>query len=118
VESGRIVDLLHDPASGLGRALRPARSHESAPAGQTEWFLSYTSAAVPADWLSRLGDEIGSTVSLLGASIETVDGTTVGHATVGIRGSAPENVVPAARRLGLDARPTASAPARVLENVA
>jgi D-methionine transport system ATP-binding protein len=118
VESGRIVDLLHNPASGLGRALRPARSHESAPAGQAEWFLSYTSAAVPADWLSRLADEIGSTVLLLGASIETVDGATVGHATVGIRGAAPERVAAAARQLGLDARPVSSAPAQVLEPVA
>jgi D-methionine transport system ATP-binding protein len=118
VESGRIVDLLRNPASGLGRALRPARSHESAPVGQTAWFLSYTSDAVPADWLSRIEDEIGSTVSLLGASIETVDGATVGHATVGISGAAPEHVITAARRLGLDAAPTASVPAPILEPVA
>jgi len=117
VESGRIVELLRDPASGLGRALRPARSHESAAADATEWFVSYTSAAVPADWLTRLADQLGSTVSLLGASIETVDGTTVGHASIGVSGADREHVISVARSLGLDARPEA-APAEILERVA
>ena len=117
VESGRIVELLRDPASGLGRALRPARSHENAAADATEWFVSYTSAAVPADWLTRLADQLGSTVSLLGASIETVDGATVGHASIGVSGADREHVISVARSLGLDARPEA-APAEILERVA
>ena len=117
VESGRIVELLRDPASGLGRTLRPARSHESAAADATEWFVSYTSAAVPADWLTRLADQLGSTVSLLGASIETVDGATVGHASIGVSGADREHVISVARSLGLDARPEA-APAEILERVA
>jgi len=118
VESGRIVELLRDPASGLGRALRPARSHESAPADATEWFVSYTSAAVPADWLSRLADQLGTTVSLLGASIETVDGATVGHASIGVTGADREHLIAVARSLGLDARPEQAAPAEILEQVA
>ncbi|MGO4783919.1 methionine ABC transporter ATP-binding protein [Cryobacterium sp. W22_MBD10_FK3] len=120
VESGRIVDLLRDPASGLGRALRPARSHESAPADATEWFVSYTSAHVPADWLTRLAVQLGSTVSLLGASIETVDGATVGHASIGVTGADPDHLVAVARGLGLDARAerTADKPAEILEPVA
>ena len=124
VESGRIVDLLRDPASSLGRALRPARSHESAALGAAEWFISYTSARVPADWLSRLADQLGSTVSLLGASIETVDGATVGHASIGVTGADPVHLIAVARSLGLDAHvepvqaPVAQAPAAVLEAVA
>ncbi|WP_120338893.1 methionine ABC transporter ATP-binding protein [Cryobacterium soli] len=121
VESGRIVELLRDPASGLGRALRPARSHESAAADATEWFVSYTSAAVPADWLTRLADQLGTTVSLLGASIETVDGATVGHASIGVTGADREHLVAVARSLGLDARPEPtgeSLPAEILEQVA
>jgi D-methionine transport system ATP-binding protein len=125
VESGRIVELLRDPASRLGRALRPARSHESAAANATEWFVSYTSADVPADWLTRLADQVGSTVSLLGASIETVDGATVGHASIGVSGADPDQLIAAARGLGLDARPEPSAstaqpaqPAGILEPVA
>jgi ABC-type methionine transport system ATPase subunit len=121
VESGRIVELLRDPASGLGRALRPARSHESAAADATEWFVSYTSAAVPTDWLSRLADQLGTTVSLLGASIETVDGATVGHASIGVTGADREHLIAVAHSLGLDARPEPageSAPAEILEQVA
>ena len=121
VESGRIVELLRDPASGLGRALRPARSHESAAADATEWFVSYTSAHVPADWLTRLADQLGTTVSLLGASIETVDGATVGHASIGVTGADREHLVAVARSLGLDARPEPTAqslPAEILEQVA
>jgi D-methionine transport system ATP-binding protein len=45
-------------------------------------------------------------VSLLGASIETVNGNTVGHATVGLRSRDEYTVVEAAARLGLDARPS------------
>jgi len=118
VESGRIVELLRDPASGLGRALRPARSHESAAADATEWFVSYTSAHVPADWLTRLADQLGTTVSLLGASIETVDGATVGHASIGVTGADREHLIAVARSLGLDARPEQAAPAEILEQVA
>lgn len=118
VESGRIVELLRDPASGLGRALRPARSHEPAAADATEWFVSYTSAAVPADWLSRLADQLGTTVSLLGASIETVDGATVGHASIGVTGADREHLIAVARSLGLDARPEQAAPTEILEQVA
>jgi len=121
VESGRIVELLRDPASGLGRALRPARSHERAAADATEWFVSYTSATVPADWLTRLADRLGVTVSLLGASIETVDGATVGHASIGVVGADHEHLIAAARSLGLDARPEQAeqaAQAEILERVA
>ena len=121
VESGRIVELLRDPASGLGRALRPARSHQSAADDATEWFVSYTSAHVPTDWLSRLADQLGSTVSLLGASIETVDGATVGHASIGVSGADQEQLIAVARSLGLDARLEPAgrlAPAEILEQVA
>ena len=115
VESGRIVDLLRDPDSSLGRALRPTRSHAGAKQGDTEWFLSYVSAEVPADWVSRLSAELDARISLLGASIETVDGAPVGHASIGISRSGasgsgsgsddPRLIVAAARALGLDARP-------------
>jgi D-methionine transport system ATP-binding protein len=78
---------------------------------------------VPADWLSRLADQLGSTVSLLGASIETVDGATVGHASIGVTGADPDHLIGVARSLGLDARaeqPAAAlpAPAAILEPVA
>jgi D-methionine transport system ATP-binding protein len=123
-ESGRIVDLLRDPRSSLGRLLRPARPAAEAEAGAARWFVSYTDATVPADWLLRLARELDASVSLLGASIETVSGSAVGHATLGIRPSDPAHVVRAALGLGLDARQvepalaTAPVGAAVLESVA
>ncbi|MEF2976672.1 methionine ABC transporter ATP-binding protein [Subtercola sp. YIM 133946] len=113
VESGRVVDLLRDPSSGLGRALNPAKPAQNAGASESEWFVSYTSAAVPADWVTRLGQELQTPVSLLGASIETIDGAIVGHATVGLRGPDAQAVAEAARRLGLDARPSDGASSEV-----
>ena len=105
VESGTTVELLRDPDSRLGQALRPFRPHEAAPSGHDLWSLSYTSAAVPADWLLRLSSELASTISLLGASIESVGGATVGHATVGVRNVDAARLVAAARAIDLHARP-------------
>jgi D-methionine transport system ATP-binding protein len=102
VESGRVVDLLRDPVSRLGAALRPARSAGASSTNDRRWRLTYTSAAVPAEWPALLGDAIGAPISLLAASIEQIDGVPVGTATV----AAPAGLdltVPAAR-LGLDAR--------------
>lgn len=112
VESGRIVDLLRDPDSGLGHSLRPCRAHIGTPHGDSEWFLTYTSAGVPTDWVSRLASDLGTRISLLGASIETVGGAIVGHASVGITGIHADDtarVRRAAGALGLDARPAVAA---------
>lgn len=111
VESGRLVSLLQDPASGLGRALRPWRGHEEAPVGDRAWQLRYAAKAVPSDWVTRLAAALGAPVALLGASIETINGATVGHATVGLPALDAAAVVAAAEGLGLDAAPldTASA---------
>lgn len=104
VESGRIIDLLRDPQSELGRALRPARAHEVVEPGDSQWFVSYVSPSVPSDWVLRLSEGLGAPVSILGASIERVNGATVGHATVGVRSADDERIVALARILGLDAR--------------
>ncbi|CAN5139139.1 ATP-binding cassette domain-containing protein [soil metagenome] len=106
VESGRVVDLLRDPSSGLGRALNPAKPALDASRDETTWFISYTSAGVPSDWVTRLSNDLSTPVSLLGASIETINGAVVGHASVGLRAASNQAVVDAARGLGLDARLT------------
>ncbi len=98
VESGSLVQLLHDRDSELGRSLQPRRTHVTADADQVTWFVSYRSAAVPADWISRLGDSLGSPVWLLGASVEVLHESTVGHATIGVATGDDERV-----RLALDA---------------
>lgn len=104
VESGRIVELLRDPDSLLGRALHPSRPHLAAGPGESQWLVSYTSAEVPADWLVRFSSELDSPVSLLGASIETVNGTTVGHASIGVRSTDAARIRAVAHSLGLQAR--------------
>ncbi|MCU1478292.1 MAG: methionine transporter ATP-binding protein [Subtercola sp.] len=108
VESGRVVDLLRDPSSELGRALNPAKPAQVGAPDESSWFISYSSAGVPTDWVTRLAADLHSPVSLLGASIETIGGNAVGHATVGLRASDPQAVIAAAKRLGLDARLTDS----------
>ena len=112
VESGRLVDLLRDPSSTLGRALSPAGQPVASAPGETAWFISYSSATVPTDWVTRLSASLSSPVSLLGASIETVNGNTVGHATVGLRSADEGAVIEAAARLGLAARPSRPADIR------
>jgi D-methionine transport system ATP-binding protein len=104
VESGRLVDLLSDPGSRLGRSLQPRRSHENASHGSAVWHVTYGSTPVPTDWVTRLSAELDTSVSLLGASIESVRGATVGHATVAIDGFDSERVAAALTGLGLHAR--------------
>jgi D-methionine transport system ATP-binding protein len=115
VESGRTVELLRNPDSTLGRALRPFRAHEAAGVDDDHWTLNYVGSDVPSDWLLRLSESLGKPVSLLGASIETIGGATVGHATVGIPALDAAAVIPAAATLGLEAR---LLPVETLESVA
>ncbi|MEP6843658.1 MAG: NIL domain-containing protein, partial [Pseudolysinimonas sp.] len=103
VESGRLTELLADPASSLGRSLQPRRAHQLAPVGSTVWAVTYGSNPVPADWVGRLAARLDTTVSLLGASIETVRGVTTGHATIAISATRLETVEAELRQLGLDA---------------
>jgi D-methionine transport system ATP-binding protein len=113
VESGALVDLLLDPDSELGRSLRPARGHGAAPVGSVTWFVKYGTDHVPGDWASRVAAELGGGVHLLGASVETVHGLTVGHATVAVETDDDDSVVAAFRALGLDARRTGSVASEV-----
>ena len=115
VESGALVDLLRDPDSELGATLRPHRAAQQAGADEAPWRVQYGEDGVPADWLSVLAAELGSPVSLLGASIETVHGRVVGHATIGLRATDAPLTVAALRRLGLEGVPVSpptAAPAR------
>ncbi|MDF2444572.1 MAG: D-methionine transport system ATP-binding protein [Subtercola sp.] len=104
VESGRVVDLLRDASSPLGLALNPVRVPLLGAPDETAWVVSYTSSAVPTDWVTRLSGALSTPVSLLGASIETINGSVVGNATIGLRASDAGAVVAAAATLGLDAR--------------
>ncbi|TWS20465.1 ATP-binding cassette domain-containing protein [Tsukamurella asaccharolytica] len=99
-EQGALVDLLTDPESVLGEALRAAGPAASAPSGQATVRLTYDTA-VPADWLSRVTLETGAAVALLAASVQAVGGVTVGTVTVGVDDGDLPRVLEAARALGL-----------------
>ena len=117
VESGRLVDLLSDPASRLGRSLQPRRRHQPC-LGSGVWHVTYGSSPVPTDWVTRLSTQLGSRVSLLGASIERVRESTVGHATVAIDDDNLTRVSAVLMGLGLHSRREGDAATIRLEDVA
>ena len=111
VESGTIVELLRDAHSVLGRALHPARAHAPAEPGESSWLLDYSSPSVPGDWLLRMSTELARPVRLLGASIETINGETVGNASIGVSGADAPRIRAVAAELGLTVRDQADSEA-------
>jgi ABC-type methionine transport system ATPase subunit len=108
VESGRLVDLLTDHDSALGRALQPHLAPAAPAEGARPWQVTYDSQAVPQDWLQRISQELGEPASLLAATIQTVNGVSTGKATVGLRAGSPDLVRDAFARLGLRADPVST----------
>ncbi|QCB98251.1 ATP-binding cassette domain-containing protein [Arthrobacter sp. PAMC25564] len=111
VESGRLVDLLTDHDSALGRALQPHLTPAAPADGARPWQVTYDSRDVPHDWLQLVSQDLGEPVSLLAASIQTIGGVGTGKATVGLRSTSPAAVRDAFTRLGLRAEPDGAAPA-------
>src|SRR4051794_21899955 len=70
VESGRLVDLLTDHGSALGRALQPQLDSAPPVDGARPWQVSYDSRNVPQDWLQQVSQELGEPAALLAASIQ------------------------------------------------
>ncbi|TYQ10849.1 UNVERIFIED_ORG: ABC-type methionine transport system ATPase subunit [Gordonia westfalica J30] len=103
-EHGRLEELVLDPDSVLGRALRPRGPSASATGDQTAINVVYNSTTVPADWLTRLGGSLGIPISVLGASVQTIDGTAFGDLTVSVPAGHASAFVGAASELGLAAR--------------
>ncbi|MCV7281742.1 ATP-binding cassette domain-containing protein [Mycolicibacterium flavescens] len=101
VESGRVVDLLTDPASSLGAELRPQGVAADAADGQRIWQVVYDAPDVPSDWISRASTDLGAPVAVLGASVQSVGGVTVGSATLGITEALSARVPEVLRRYGL-----------------
>jgi D-methionine transport system ATP-binding protein len=113
VESGRVVDLLRDPASELGAQLRPARAPQPAGPGERSWAVTYVSSAVPADWIGRLAARLGAPVALLGASVETLGGVAIGSAVIGVPETAGVRLPAELAELGLAGVPVEDAPLEV-----
>ncbi|EID14708.1 methionine ABC transporter ATP-binding protein [Mycolicibacterium phlei] len=101
VESGRLVDLLTNPSSALGAELRPQGVAASAGSGQQVWEVVYDAPDVPSDWISRASVDLGAPLSVLGASVQSVGGVTVGSATVAVPAGVSARVPEVLRRYGL-----------------
>ncbi|WP_439032218.1 methionine ABC transporter ATP-binding protein [Gordonia terrae] len=109
VEHGRLRDLVLDADSVLGQSLRPRGPSAPPASAETSISVVYNSATVPADWLTQLGRRLDLPISVLGANIQTIDGTAFGDLTVAVPNGHAAAFIGAAGELGLVARPTAAA---------
>ncbi|OKH76450.1 methionine ABC transporter ATP-binding protein [Mycobacterium sp. SWH-M1] len=109
VESGPLVDLLTDPESTLGAALRPQGVSSEAAVGQRVLQVVYDSPTVPSDWIARASADLGAPIAILGASVQQVHGVTVGSATLGIPVELSSRAADVLARYGLS---TGEAPLR------
>jgi ABC-type methionine transport system ATPase subunit len=117
-ESGRLVDLLIDPDSALGAELRPHRVDAEPASGQRIWQVVYESRTVPSDWISRASTDLGVPLAVLGASLQVVEGVSVGGATLGIPAELSHRVAGVLRRYGLAATADQRDGVEALEGVA
>ena len=109
VESGSIASVLTNPKSGLARELIPDRAHQEPAEGETAWELVYSSGTVATDWLLSVSDALRTRVGLLAATVEQVDGTTVGRLVVAIDSAvSPETVADALAAAGVSGSPLGS----------
>ncbi|MET9202206.1 ATP-binding cassette domain-containing protein [Gordonia sp. NPDC003585] len=104
VERGRVADLVLDPESPLGQSLRPRGPSADTASGQSAISVIYNSATVPADWLTRIGGNLGIPIAVLGASVQTVDGVSFGDLTVSVPIGHAASFVGSAHELGITAR--------------
>ncbi|MGW6034737.1 methionine ABC transporter ATP-binding protein [Gordonia terrae] len=111
VEHGRLDRLVLDPDSVLGRALRPRGPSAEAASAETPVSVVYNSSTVPADWLTRLGKRLDLPISVLGANVQTIDGTVFGDLTVSVPTGHASAFIGAAGELGLAARLLTDTPA-------
>lgn len=101
IEQGTVASLITDPESALGRSLMPKVQVEPEIPGQDVWHVTYKGLDVPADWIEQLATRLGTTVSLLAASIEPVGQVRAGQATIAIDPQPDERVAEALTGLSL-----------------
>lgn len=90
-EQGRLVDLLRDPSSALGRALQPHLPATSTTTDEQVWKVIFAASNVGGDWLQQLSAQVPGGANLLSASIQSIAGSPTGSATLGFR--APEDLI-------------------------
>jgi D-methionine transport system ATP-binding protein len=111
VESGTIARILTNPKSVLGHELIPDRAHREPATSDAAWQVVYSSGAVAADWLLSVSGLLDTSIGILSATIEQVDGTTVGRLVVSINsGISPERVRDALTAVGVSGHQLAARP--------
>jgi D-methionine transport system ATP-binding protein len=79
----------------------------------------YDAPDVPSDWISRASQDLGVALSVLGASVQVVGGTSIGGVTLGAPAELGDRVRDVLVRYGLSAEADRSgSPAVQLEGVA
>lgn len=107
IESGRVEDIILDPASALAHELLPDRPAVAASDTAQVWEVSYASRHVPLDWLTSIQTVpgiVGTQISILSASIEAIRGVAVGRALLAVSPSAPIGFESYLRERGLHVR--------------
>lgn len=105
VDSGRVHDLVTDPASVLGAALLGTHAALPQPVGQRLWAITYARQNVPADWPDRLSRRVNASVSLLGGVIENIGGWGAGRLTIALPSTVSADVSTELAVLGLHGLP-------------
>lgn len=85
VEQGRVRELIANPQSQIGRQLLPIKPRERQVQDQLLLEVTYSAhASVPEDWISLIAERLQTRVSLLGGSIEQIDGRLSGRVRIGL----------------------------------
>lgn len=85
IEQASIHDLIGDPDSVIGGRILPLPSIVTdQSAGRTTLAVTYMSRDAAHDWYSRMVQELGLRIDLLGATVQDVDGLTAGRLLLGV----------------------------------
>ncbi|WP_328358185.1 ATP-binding cassette domain-containing protein [Mycobacterium sp. NBC_00419] len=109
IESGRVEDIILDPASALAHELLPDRPSVALDGPGDIWEVSYASRNVPLDWLTSISTIPGiaaTQVNVLSASVEAIRGVAVGRAVLALSPVTPPGFAEHLTRHGLHVRAT------------
>jgi D-methionine transport system ATP-binding protein len=99
-ESGAVREIIHDTDSLVGARILPTPA-VSASDGRAVVEATFASSVSTADWIHALGREMRSPVELLGATVQEIDGVTVGRLVLGVAAESRAELVAWLRQRGL-----------------
>jgi ABC-type methionine transport system ATPase subunit len=93
VERGPIAGILTNPRSSLARELIPGRASAAPVAGHAAWEAVYGRFVVRPDWLVAASEQLGTSIGVLSATVERVDGETVGRLLLSVDSALDHDLV-------------------------